>query len=563
MDGARVGADEQAPVGHGQALGLAGHLARPLLLARRGVDGGHAALAACEQGAARQDQGLGARAGATPLDALGHVGVGLLLFDHHGVRAVLQVGRPLLGSLERRRVGLELLRDLGPLGLESHAVLGGRVALVGERGDLVVDRLERGVVLLDRVPEAPLVSPGDVAGAAKPLPAIDDGAAPEAGLGIGGAIEGHHLLVGDHVRRIGRDDELPAAEPGELGAALLVVGDHLLGAGEHLAVGEQGVGAADVLAEVGLLEQAARLAVERRGRHAGHGCEEGRRRGQQVALGRDAALRRRAAGVVAPQQLAVLGADCVGVDALGGEDARREIGHTAVHQHARAQRPQRDHLAVAKQLLVVRRGPESPHLRPVAGAQAVGEAVVGAEVDLAVGHRRRQPHRAARDEAPPLLARRRVERVDVVVRRRAEGDRPAGHGHLEHVVEVHAPTLQDAFDGHGLRVAPRRLGAVQGLVDPTRDQRRPGLIARHGAAGDVVAIHRPVPSPRHGARERHHKRHHHKSLSSHRRVLLGTACKRNCVSILATDLPNPARCCPGRTRSCRLRCSRSRATRGF
>ena len=245
-----------------------------------------------------------------------------------------------------------------------------------------------------------------------------------------------------HVGRVTGDDQLAAVDDrkavaGRLGA----IGDQLLRARVNVLVGQQGIGPAHGLTEEGEIDQPPVGPIEGGRRNAAHRRVERGPRGQQVALRRDAALLRLPTAVAAPDLAAGGGVHGVEKDALGGKDPGAEVGRRAVDQHARPHGPERDHASAAQHAAILRRGVELPDDRAVVGAEAVDVAVVGAHVDPAADHGRRQADRSAGDLRPADAARGRVEAVDLVVGRGAEEDPSAGDGHLKGIVEVYAVPL--------------------------------------------------------------------------------------------------------------------------
>jgi len=82
------------------------------------------------------------------------------------------------------------------------------------------------------------------------------------------------------------------------------------------------------------------------------------------------------------------------------EDARAEIRNPAVHEDVSADRPTGDHPAVADAHTIIGAGGELPHSRAIGGGQAVRIAIIGAEVDPPLGHRRREAHGRAAQVSP-------------------------------------------------------------------------------------------------------------------------------------------------------------------
>jgi len=561
VDGARVGADEQASPRSGQAVRRAVHLRRPGLLTRA-VHGDHLPLAAGDRRAAGQDERLVALRREAPTGGRGNGVVDLLDAGVERVRRLLLAGGGPSGSLECLPVAGKPGGEGPALGFQLGELRG---VLVADLRDLLVECLELFLVLADRCLALALGAAGGAQGACLAEPLVEQALALQAVLRVSRAVEGRHLAAveGDD-RVVGQRDPM-GVEPSALGARALVVGEHLLGARDDLAAGQRRRGAADAVAEVCLVEQLAALAIVGGRWHAAHRDEEPGLRGQQIALRRDAALGRPAPLVVAPQELAVVSIDRIQVDPLRRENPRGEVRHPAVHQHARPHGPQRDHLPAAQHLAIVRRRAEAPDLRAVARRQAVDDAVVRADVEAPPHHRRRQPHRAEGGEAPAHLPRRHVDGVDFPVRRRTEVERPASHHGVERRVEAHAGPLDEAepaADLPRIRLPPRRLRPVRGTVDPARGERRPDRLRRDAAARDIVAVRRPVGGQRpRGYGHRRHPRHCSRPLS-HRRVLQCRVSERCAASSPATDLPDSGGGCPGRTPFSLPRGSPSPATPG-
>ena len=297
-----------------------------------------------------------------------------------------------------------------------------------------------------------------------------------------------------------------APEPAGLGAVrCLVVADHLLRAGEQLVVGQHGIRAADDVFDVRLVQQPAVLAVERGGRHAAQRREQTVLRCQQISLRRDAALRRSAATVVAPDQLPVLCVDRVHVHAFGRKNARAEIGGAVVDQHSGAHRPQRDHLAAAQHLAFARRRAELPLLAAVVAAQAIDESVVRPDVHVVLPDRRSQPHWPAGQHVPSLPGPSGIQRYHATVGGRAEIDRAARCHHMECIVKVDSsPFGQSVPSAHGprIRLAPSRFRLMTRMVRPALGQRQLQRFRSHPAARVVMPIRRPIARHRSGP-ERH------------------------------------------------------------
>ena len=495
VDHALVGAGHQPASGGGQALDRALDLGAKDLLARGGLHADHFALAAGHQQVAGQDQRIVALAGRLPASGRGHLGLGLLVLLAQRGGPVLLGEVPVCLGHEVRHAGRPGVGQLALLGLELVEFGKGGLALLGQSRDLGSNLLNSAGGLLDGVLERLLLA---ARGGQRPagLGALRAGGVQlAAGRRIGLPVQGHELrAVGQVGGRPGHHDP-PSRKRGEPVTRVLVEGDHLLGARVDVLAGQQGVGPADRLAEVGeVLEPAIGAAEGRRGDPSHGGVERGLG-GQQVSLGRDAALRLFAAGVVAPELLAGGGVDGVEEDALGREDAGGQVGHAPVDQDAAPQGPERDHPAVPQHAAVLRRGVEPPDDRPVLRVQAPRPAVVASHVDTAAGHGRRQADRAAGDRRPADAARLQIDAGDLVVGRRAEVDRPAGDHGLEHVVEVYPPQFQNPLDRIGLGISPAGLRTEKRLQCPALCKRRIELLGRDAAAGDVVAIRRPVVRP--------------------------------------------------------------------
>ena len=178
------------------------------------------------------------------------------------------------------------------------------------------------------------------------------------------------------------------------------------------------------------------------------------------------------------------------------ENSRTEKQPVALHEHARANRPERDDLPIANHSARLRCRVETPQQPPVLRREAIHLAVIRAGIHAPVRHRGREPHWPAREKPPPHPPRARVERIHLMIHRRAEEDRAADSHRVERVVELHLRHLRV-----GLRVRPRRLRHRGRAADPVLGQRQPQRFRGHAAAGVVVHISRPVPGRRGGQRE--------------------------------------------------------------
>ena len=317
------------------------------------------------------------------------------------------------------------------------------------------------------------------------------------------AVQGRKLASGGHVSQVSGNDQPASGEGGELVPRISPIADYFLGAGVDFLSGQESVGSADRFSEIGDILQLTVASIEGCRRDTRHGGVDRAGRSQQVALRRDSALRSLATGVVPPDFGTVRCVQCVQKNTFGRKNPGRQVGHAVVDQHAGAKRPKRDHLSASQHAPVVGSGPELPRQRPVGGVQTVGVAVVGADENASLGNRGRQSDRTVGEARPADAAGSRVQAIQLAVGRRAEVDRPAGHGDLESVVEVYPPKFQIAFHGIGLGITPGRFRCTSRLEHPAFEKWRLDPVGGHATSSRIVAIGGPIAGPS-GAEARCH-----------------------------------------------------------
>ena len=317
------------------------------------------------------------------------------------------------------------------------------------------------------------------------------------------------MLIGEQIGARARDDDgVAAREVGHLAAVgraargdpaglvaravedLVVVGEH-----DH---------AAAAALEAAFRGAAAPVEDERRDPTLGHDESVLRRQeralqGQPAVLGHVAALARRLAG---------RGVDGAQVARLPGQQRGAEVGRAVGDQHARPHGPSGDEPAVVEHPPRVWRGAEGPEALPILQREAVGRAVVTADVELAVGDGRRNAHRAIGVRDPALSGRLHVDAAHSIVDRRAEVDGVAHGDDMEHrVVVAHRPQAAQILVGIPLgRPGPRGPRRMGRLPHPLLPQlRRVDALGRVAAAAMVVAAGRPVLGADGRPRQQHGK----------------------------------------------------------
>ena len=125
---------------------------------------------------------------------------------------------------------------------------------------------------------------------------------------------------------------------------------------------------------------------------------------------------RQAQRVIAPEHFSRVGREGIDKHAFHVPHPRHAIHHAVGHEHSGAHRPARNHAVIAHHALVARRGLKFPHQFSRVRCEAINKPIVRGEISPAPVQVRREPHRPARDEMPPLGSRLRIERPHRVIR---------------------------------------------------------------------------------------------------------------------------------------------------
>jgi hypothetical protein len=159
------------------------------------------------------------------------------------------------------------------------------------------------------------------------------------------------------------------------------------------------------------------------------------RHDQQILGCRQVSLRGNT-DVLAPDFRPVVDAHGAQVGALRRKDAGGHISRIVPNGDSAANRPAGNHPLVARQSLWTARGAVGPDQPTRCGFQSVQAPVVRRHEHSVAVHRRRDPHGAARDEAPEFRPARRIQAAERVVGRRAIEQTPVRDGHIKGMVEV-------------------------------------------------------------------------------------------------------------------------------
>ena len=357
--------------------------------------------------------------------------------------------------------------------------LGQVVCLVGVDGGLVtltdrVDRLHQVTLLLGQL--------GHVCG----------------GLGVTGAVDGVDAFLRGNVGdvfceyHVDRRETRKLVAPTRAGFAIeghLAVGALIIVAREQCAFIHHRPRAADLAAGVEEFIELTSALVEQR-RHPAAGRHE------QAQLGRNnVALRRHPSiikaprlvtgGVVEPNLPAAASVHRTDVKPLIRENAGSEIDDALLDQQPGANRPRRDKPAVANHPLATWTRPVFPDKRAVRRVEAVNQAVVRAEIQVAAMRHRRKPHRSTGGKTPPLFRRPGVQRVHVIVHIVAEKQRPPGDHDIVGAIRVHARRLLSRHRPGGARTVAR-------LEHPLRIQLAGNGLRTDRRAIAVMPISRPI-----------------------------------------------------------------------
>ncbi len=203
----------------------------------------------------------------------------------------------------------------------------------------------------------------------------------------------------------------------------------------------------------------------------------------------------RTGAVIDPSHLARFRIERVHERPHEGPDAGGEVDRIITNDRTTTSRPSRRQSSIADRMLRTRRGVELPQQIAIRRIDAIQETIIATKKDATLPTDRRKSHRCFREDRPPFIARRGVQRDHLITVIETDEQTAIHHDRLEDAIVRHQVQVQ--------RVVPS-LPSRREFFSPQQPQFVGQHVVRCRSPPSVIPPHRPIITSRR-RRERHNR----------------------------------------------------------